>query len=140
MNNIIFGEFTINYLFVFFGSAIGGVLRYWLSGFVQKFSSPVFPSGTLAVNFVGSFIIGIVMFYLDSNEMIDSRTKLFLTTGLCGGLTTFSTFSYESFQLLKDSEILLFFINITSNVLLTLLAVFLAFILSNIINGRGLWK
>ena len=82
-----------NYIIVFFGAGIGGMVRYWGSNFVYKFLPATFPYGTLIVNVLGSFIIGIVMYYLDANEMITQNVRIFLTIGFCGGLTTFSTFS-----------------------------------------------
>jgi fluoride exporter len=123
------------YLIVAFGSGIGGMLRYYISDFVQKYSSSLFPYGTLAVNIIGSFIIGLVLFYLDSIKMISSEMRLFLTVGLCGGLTTFSTFSYETIRLIQDSEFLLAGTNVLLNVFVTLLAVLLAAFISKLIIG-----
>jgi CrcB protein len=123
------------YLIVGLGSGIGGMLRYYISDFVQKYSSSLFPYGTLTVNIVGSFLIGIVLFYLDSIKMISSEMRLFLTVGLCGGLTTFSTFSYETVRLIQDSEYLLAGTNVILNVFVTLLAVLLAAFTSKLIIG-----
>ncbi len=123
------------YLIVAFGSGLGGVLRYFISDFVQRNSPSLFPYGTLAVNIIGSFIIGLVLFYFDSLKLISSEMRLFLTVGLCGGLTTFSTFSYETVKLFQDSEFLLAGANILLNVILTIIAVYLAYILSKIIIG-----
>lgn len=123
------------YLIVAVGSGFGGMLRYFISDFVQRGSLSLFPYGTLVVNIIGSFIIGLVLFYFDSLELISSETRLFLTVGLCGGLTTFSTFSYETVKLFQDSEFLLAGANILLNVILTILAVYLAYVLSKIIIG-----
>jgi CrcB protein len=123
------------YLIVALGSGIGGMLRYYISDIVQKYSSSLFPYGTLTVNIIGSFIIGLVLFYLDSIKLISSEMRLFLTVGLCGGLTTFSTFSYETIKLIQDSEYLLAGTNILLNVFITLLAVLLAAFISKIIIG-----
>jgi fluoride exporter len=124
-----------NYLFVALGSSLGGVMRYWATGITYKYFTASFPFGTLFVNVAGSFIIGFVMFYLDTNKLISTETKVFLTTGFCGGLTTFSTFSYESVELLKDSEYLLAGTNIVLNLFLTIAAVFIAYLLSKILRG-----
>jgi fluoride exporter len=124
-----------NYIVVFFGAGIGGMIRYWGSAFVYKFLSTDFPYGTLFVNVLGSFLIGIFMYYLDTNELISSEVRIFLTTGLCGGLTTFSTFSYETINLLRDREFLFAGLNILANVILTLLALFVAYKISKIIAG-----
>ncbi|MDH7604600.1 MAG: fluoride efflux transporter CrcB [Melioribacter sp.] len=125
-----------NYIIVFIGAGIGGVLRYWLSGFVYKFLPPTFPYGTLSVNVLGSFIIGIVMYYLDANELISTQLRLFLTIGFCGGLTTFSTFSYETINFLKEREYYYAGLNILLNLLLTLFVLFVSYKLSKIISGE----
>jgi fluoride exporter len=124
-----------NYLFVALGSSFGGVLRYWATGITYRYFSASFPFGTLFVNVLGSFIIGFVMFYLDSNKLIGTEMKVFLTTGFCGGLTTFSTFSYETVTLLKDSEYLLAGSNIILNLFLTIFAVFLSYLFAKILRG-----
>ena len=123
------------YLIVALGSGIGGMLRYYISDFVQKNLSSLFPYGTLTVNVVGSFIIGFVLFYLDSLKLISSEMRLFLTVGLCGGLTTFSTFSFETVKLIQDSEYYMAGTNVLLNVFLTLLAVLLAAFISKLIIG-----
>jgi fluoride exporter len=123
------------YLIVALGSGIGGMLRYYLSDFVQKNSTSLFPFGTLTVNIIGSFLIGLILFYLDSIKMITAEMRLFLTVGLCGGLTTFSTFSFETIKLIQDSEYLLAGTNVLLNVLVTLLAVLLAALISKLLIG-----
>jgi len=123
------------YLIVAVGSGFGGMLRYYISDFVQKNSNSLFPFGTLTVNIIGSFIIGLVLFYLDSIKLISSEMRLFLTVGLCGGLTTFSTFSYETIKLIQNSEYLLAGTNILFNVFITLLAVLLAAFISKLFIG-----
>jgi CrcB protein len=123
------------YLIVTLGSGIGGLLRYVISDFVYKYSTSLFPYGTLTVNVVGSFILGLVIFYLDSIKLISSEMRLFLTIGLCGGLTTFSTFSYETVKLIQDSQYLLAGTNILLNVFVTILAVLLAAFISKLLIG-----
>ena len=123
------------YLIVALGSGIGGMLRYYISDFVQKNSTSLFPFGTLTVNIIGSFLIGLILFYLDSIKMITAEMRLFLTVGLCGGLTTFSTFSFETIKLIQDSEYLLAGTNVLLNVLVTLLAVLLAALISKLLIG-----
>ena len=120
----------INYLIVSLGAAIGGGLRYWFSGFVYKFLPSTFPYGTMIINVLGSFVLGIVMFYLNEKEMISHEVRLFLTVGFCGGFTTFSTFSYETINLLKDAQYMGAAINVVLSVVLSLIGIYLAYIIS----------
>ena len=123
----------INYLIVSLGAAIGGAGRYWISNLVYKYFPAVFPYGTLFVNLIGSFIIGILIFVFDEKELLSSQLRIFLAVGFCGGFTTFSTFSLETFNLIRDSEYFLASVNIILSILLCLLGVFLAYIVSKII-------
>jgi fluoride exporter len=135
-NIIVIGDHTLqNYLIVFFGAGIGGVLRYWGSNFIYKFLPPTFPYGTLSVNVLGSFIIGFVMYYLNSNQLISQEVRIFLTVGFCGGLTTFSTFSFETINFLKEKEFFFAGLNVLSNVFITLIALFIAYKLSKLLSG-----
>jgi fluoride exporter len=120
----------LNYLIVFIGSGIGGVFRYLLSVFVQKQFPPYFPFGTLAVNLLGSFVLGLMIFGLDEKELINPSLKLFIGIGFCGGFTTFSTFSLETFSLLKNAELLLAGINIFANVSMTIIGIYFAYLIS----------
>ncbi len=118
------------YLAVALGSAIGGTFRFWLSNFVYEFLLPTFPYGTLSVNVLGSFLIGLIMFGLDDRGLISHEMRLFLTVGICGGFTTFSTFSLETINLLKNSEYTMALINIGVSIALCLAATFAAWILT----------
>jgi CrcB protein len=96
------GQRMIFYVAV--GSAAGGVARYLLSSFVQQRVGAGFPLGTLLVNVTGSFLLGLFWRYALGSQTITPEVRLLLTTGFCGGYTTFSTFSYETVVLLEDGE------------------------------------
>jgi fluoride exporter len=123
-----------NYLYVAVGAALGGVFRYWISGAVHKYLIIIFPLGTFAANFIGSLLLGFIIYYLDAKQIVSSEFKIFLTIGFCGGLTTFSTFSFETFALLQQNEIFHAFLNVLLNVFLTISAIFLAYYLSKSIS------
>ncbi len=122
----------INYLLVSLGAALGGGLRYWLSSFTYKFLPSTFPYGTLAVNVIGSFILGVIIFMFDDKELITPGLRLFLAVGFCGGFTTFSTFSLETINLLKDSQLIPGLLNILLNLFLCLAGVALAYFISKV--------
>ena len=118
----------MNYLIIFFGAGLGGSLRYWISSFSLKNFPVYFPLGTLFVNLLGSFLLGFMIFGLDEKGLINEKLKLFLGIGFCGGLTTFSTFSYETFFLFKETQFLLGSLNILLNVAITILGIYLAYL------------
>jgi len=97
------------------GGLVGSVARYSLSGAVQDVTGHTFPSGTLAVNIVGSFIIGLVMALSLERGLLGDEWRILLTTGFCGGFTTMSTFSYETLALLRDGESALALLNVTAS-------------------------
>jgi len=92
-------------LFVGTGGFIGSALRYLLSLMGQRYSI-TFPHGTLWANLLGCFTIGIVTALATETELLTPSARLFLATGICGGFTTMSTFNYEMFQLVQESEYL----------------------------------
>ena len=86
------------------GSFIGGALRYLLSTFMKNICTQGFPWGTLIVNLLGCFIFGIIFAVFSKNSSTDNTLYLLLTTGICGGFTTFSTFANESVQMLQHGN------------------------------------
>jgi CrcB protein len=90
--------------YVALGSAVGGVARLGLAAFVQQRVGPTFPTGTLIVNVTGSFLLGLLLRYALGSNAISPEVRAMLTTGFCGGYTTFSTFCYDTMTLLEDGE------------------------------------
>jgi CrcB protein len=88
-------------LLIAFGGAIGTVLRYLTSGLAARWFGAEFPYGTLIVNLTGAFIIGLIQELGTEALVIRDTTRLFLTTGMMGGLTTYSAFSYETVRLME---------------------------------------
>jgi len=93
-------------LLVFLGGAAGSMWRFWWSGLVAQRFGETFPFGTLVVNMVGSTIIGIVVGFLMhvSNSGIASALQQLLIVGICGGLTTFSSFSLQTYNVIVDGR------------------------------------
>jgi CrcB protein len=92
------------YLLVFLGGAVGAPLRYLVDRAVQARHDSVFPWGTFTVNVVGSFVLGAVT-GATAVQGLPSDLTLLLGSGLCGGLTTFSTFGYETVRLVEDGSL-----------------------------------
>lgn len=86
------------------GGALGSIGRIVSQQFAQRYFPFDFPVGTIAVNIVGSFVIGLVFGLSDHRHFFSPQTRLFLTAGLCGGFTTFSSFSYETLNLIRTGE------------------------------------
>jgi fluoride exporter len=105
-----------NYLLVFTGGGIGASARYYLSGAVYRFLPTDFPYGNLFVNITGCLTIGLLMTLMEDRFLSDPSLRLFLTIGILGGFTTFSSFSYETVALLRDAEILRASLNIFASV------------------------
>ncbi len=114
------------------GSFIGGVSRYLLSSLIEHKNFSSFPFGTLGVNMMGCLLIGIFYGYLEYGSISD-EWKLFLTTGLLGGFTTFSAFSAETFLLVhyKQQGMALLYVSVT--ILLGLLATYVGYLLGKLV-------
>ncbi|MDA3861635.1 MAG: fluoride efflux transporter CrcB [Melioribacteraceae bacterium] len=120
----------MKFLIVAVGAGLGGGLRYWLSNYIAKILPIFFPYGTLAVNVLGSIILGILIFGFDDKMNLSNSMKLFIGVGFCGGLTTFSTFSLETFSLIRNTEFLLAGINVLVNVTLTLVGIYIGYLIT----------
>ncbi len=95
-----------NYLLVLAGGGLGAAARYWLSGVIPRWVGTGFPYGVFSVNLIGCFLIGLLMTALEDRFLVDPSLRVFLTIGILGGFTTFSSFSYESVMLIQDAEYL----------------------------------
>jgi CrcB protein len=106
----------------------GGLTRYYLSGWVYSLLGRAFPYGTFAVNIIGAYLIGLIMELGLRSTFIPDTLRLGLTVGFLGGLTTFSTFSYETFTLLEDGRFLVAFSNVLASVAVCLLFTWLGIV------------
>lgn len=126
----------ISYLWVAFGGALGSVGRYWLANVIESRAGGVFPWGTLAVNVSGSFAIGFLAAFAGSVGSFGSPGfRLFLMVGVCGGYTTFSSFSLQTLNLLRDGEWLNAGGNILLSVVLCLFGVWLGYLAGAALNS-----
>lgn len=96
----------LNYLLVAAGGALGSVARYWFSGVISRHFGEVFPLGTLLVNVTGSFLIGFFATLTgpDGRWLVAPSGRIFFMIGICGGYTTFSSFSLQTLDLARDGE------------------------------------
>ncbi|ACJ16283.1 chromosome condensation protein [Thermococcus onnurineus NA1] len=110
------------------GGALGALARFYISGILPVYKD--FPVGTLLVNSIASFILGYIYGLLFWGIDVPADWRAFFGTGFCGALSTFSTFSYETFSLLREREYFLAALNISANVIITVSLVFIGFILA----------
>jgi CrcB protein len=126
----------ITYVWVAIGSALGGMSRYWLSGMVASAFGETFPWGTLIINVLGSLVIGFFATFSgpDGRIIVPSDTRIFVMVGICGGFTTFSSFSLQTLNLARDGEFLHAALNIILSVVLCLTSVWLGHIAAATLN------
>jgi fluoride exporter len=140
--NYIRRSFMMAYMWVAIGGALGSMARYWVSGVVAERFGMAFPWGTLIINVGGSFVIGIVGAVAGPEGPMDARSRAFasqfLMFGICGGYTTFSSFSWNTLQLMHDRQWLYAGGNILLSVMLCLIAVWLGYMLgAMLISNKG---
>ncbi len=115
-----------NLLLIGFGGFLGALLRYTVSGLFQGwFKSIAFPSGTLAVNLLGCFLIGALSQIAETRGYLSAETKSFVMVGLLGAFTTFSTFGDDTVRLFREGENLFSFLNVGLHLVLGFGAVWL---------------
>jgi len=125
-----------SYIWVAVGGALGTTGRYWLSGLVAQTIGETFPWGTLIINVTGSFVIGFFAALTgpDGRLFVGSTSRQFVMIGICGGYTTFSSFSLQTLNLMNDGEWLYASANIVLSVALCLIAVWAGYMLAASMN------
>jgi CrcB protein len=126
----------MTYFWIAIGSALGGMLRYWCSGVAARLIGETFPWGTLIVNVAGSLVIGLFFTLTgpDGRLLVNSTARQFVMVGICGGYTTFSSFSLQTLTLLQEGQFHYAAGNIVASVLLCMLAVWLGHMMAAQIN------
>ncbi len=124
----------MNVLYVALGGAIGAAARYLAGLWIVAHLGASFPWGTFFVNVTGSFLIGIVLVLVEGGTL-PAEARLFLAVGILGGYTTFSSFSYETLQLLNGGDVVPVLLNVLGQLLLGLLAVYLGVIFARGVGG-----
>lgn len=113
------------FLFIGCGGFLGAVSRFYVSSISNRLLGSGFPYGTLVVNSAGSFFLGLISFLAIRRDLFSHNIKLAVTVGFLGAFTTFSTFSYETFNLMKEGDYQLSAVNIVTNLAICLVMVFL---------------
>jgi CrcB protein len=126
------------YLWIGLGSALGGMARYGCSSLVANTFGQAFPWGTLLVNVLGSFVIGFFAGLTgpDGRLLVASDARQFVMVGLCGGYTTFSSFSLQTLNLAQDGEMLRAGMNVAGSVVLCLAAVWIGHVAAAALNAE----
>jgi len=124
------------YLLVALGGALGSVARFWLSGVVAERFVSGFPLNTLVINITGSFAIMLIAGLTgpDAMFLVRPEWRNFLMVGICGGYTTFSSFSLQTLNLMRDREWFYAGLNIVGSVVLCLIGAWLGSVLAALIN------
>jgi len=128
------------YLWIAAGGALGSVARYGCSSLIAGWFGETFPLGTLIINVLGSFVIGLFAGLTgpDGRLMVSGDIRQFVMVGICGGYTTFSSFSYQTLTLAQDGQYARAGVNVVASVVLCLLAVWLGFVGAAAVNAvRG---
>ena len=125
-------------LYVGFGGFLGSISRYVVSGSVQKlFPAAIsFPIGTFTVNILGCLIIGFLGSIAEIRQVFSAEGRILLFIGFLGGFTTYSTFGFETFNLIRDQQYFTAISNIFSHIITGIIAVWLGFIIARAIFGE----
>jgi fluoride exporter len=131
----------MSYFWIFLGGGLGSIARFAGSGFIARHFGETFPWGTLLVNVTGSFIIGFFATLTDTDGrwLVAPSVRQFVMIGICGGYTTFSSFSLQTLNLARDGDWFRAGANATLSFMLCMIAVWLGHLLAAIINSsKGL--
>jgi CrcB protein len=128
----------ILYLLIALGGALGSLSRFLLNGLISNWTGPIFPWGTVIINITGSFVIGFfdALTGPEGRVFVGQNGRQFFMTGICGGYTTFSSFSLQTLNLVNDEEWLLAGANVVLSVVSCLAAVWLGHVAAMWINLR----
>lgn len=131
---------TANYLWVGLGGALGSMARYWMGIAVARHLGETFPWGTLFINIIGSFVIAMfgTLTVPSGPYSVPADARLFVMVGICGGFTTFSSFSLQSIDLLREGEAIRGLAYMLSSVLLCILAAAAGYYLATAFTGQRL--
>jgi CrcB protein len=121
---------VITYLWVALGGALGSMARYGCSSLIAGWFGQTFPLGTLVINVLGSFVIGFFATLTgpDGRVLVTPDVRQFVMVGICGGYTTFSSFSLQTLTLVQDGEFVRAGLNVVGSVVLCLLSVWLGYV------------
>ena len=108
----------LSFLYVGIGGALGSMARFWAAGAVARMTSTAFPYGTILINILGSFVIGWFAGLTVSKQPPSPDMRAFVMAGLCGGFTTFSAFSLQTLELLREGRVLAATVNVGVSVVL----------------------
>lgn len=120
----------VTYLWIALGGALGSMARFGCSSLIANWFGQTFPLGTLVINVLGSFVIGFFATLTgpDGRVLVSGDIRQFVMVGICGGYTTFSSFSLQTLTLAQDGEFFRAGLNVTASVMLCLLSVWLGYV------------
>lgn len=124
----------MDYLIVFLGAGLGGAMRHSVNRFAAYLFGVAFPFGTLTVNIVGSFLMGVLAGYFAFRGELSQEVRLFLTTGALGGFTTFSTFSLDTISLWERGQWMAAVIYVVASLVLAIVGLFAGLMLVRLVS------
>lgn len=128
-------ESLLRVLLVGIGGGLGAMSRYGLGGLAHAALGPRFPFGTLLPNVLGCLLVGVLAYFLFERQTLTPSARLLLMVGFLGGMTTFSTFGYETIVMIRERELLMAGINVVANLVLSLTAVWIGWFAARAVWG-----